>query len=178
MNRRSSIQKRTRINEAIRAKEVRVIGSDAEQIGVLPIEEAIEKAKSLELDLVEVAPNSAPPVCRIMDFSKFKYDQEKKERLVKKKQKITQLKQIRIKPRIEEHDFQIKIKQASGFLAKRDKVRVNLMFRGREMAFKEQGKQILQRFVEELSEIAQVEKDPSMEGRVMSVVLSPKSDKN
>ena len=155
-----------------------MIGSDAEQIGVMSVEDAIEKAKSLQLDLVEVAPNSAPPVCRIMDFSKFKYDQEKKERLVKKKQKVTQLKQIRIKPRIEEHDFQIKVKQASGFLSKRDKVRVNLMFRGREMAFKEQGKQILQRFVEELSGVAQVEKDPSMEGRVMSVVLSPKSDKN
>lgn len=144
----------------------------------MAIEEAIEKARGLELDLVEVAPNSSPPVCRIMDFSKFKYDQEKKERLVKKKQKVTQLKQIRIKPRIEEHDFQIKVKQASGFLSKRDKVRVNLMFRGREMAFREQGRQILQRFVEELADVAQVEKDASMEGRVMSIVLAPRSEKN
>lgn len=154
-----------------------MIDAEGEQLGVLPLAEALQVAESKQSDLVEVSPNSAPPVCRIMDYSKFKYDQEKKERLVKKKQKVTHLKQIRIKPRIEEHDYQIKLKQAAGFLAKRDKVRVNLMFRGREMAFKEQGREILRRMVDDLEDIGQAEKDLSMEGRVMSVVIAPKSEK-
>lgn len=113
-----------------------------------------------------------------MDYSKYKYDQEKKERLVKKKQKVTHLKQIRIKPRIEENDFQIKLKHAIQFLGKKDKVRINLMFRGREMAFRDQGKKVLERFVEELGEYGQIEKDLSMEGRTMSIVVAPKSEKS
>ncbi len=129
------------------------------------------------MDLVEVAPMAKPPVCRIMDYSKFKYDQEKKERRVKKAQHKTHLKQIRIKPHIEDHDLQIKVKQAIAFLDKKDKVKVNLFFRGREMAFKDQGRDILNKFVEKIGEHGSVEISPSMTGRIMSLVLTPKSQK-
>ena len=141
------------------------------------IRRALELANQYNLDLVEVAPTAKPPVCRIMDFSKYKYDQEKKERRVKKSQRISHLKQIRVKPHIEENDYQVKLRQAIHFLEKKDKVKVNLFFRGRELAFKEQGKRLIERFVVDLNPHAQVEKDPMMEGRVMSVVFSPKSDK-
>jgi translation initiation factor IF-3 len=142
------------------------------------IKRALELAESNELDLVEVAPTAKPPVCRIMDFSKYKYDQEKKERRVKKNQKITHLKQIRVKPHIDAGDYQLKVKQAKAFLEKKDKVKINLMFRGREMAFKEQGRQILERFIADIGEIGHPERSPVMEGRVMSVIFSPKSEKN
>ena len=172
-----SIQKNIRINQRIRVPEVRVIGPNSEQLGVVPIGRALEIAVENNLDLVEVAPTSKPPVCRIMDFSKYKYDQEKKERRVKKNQKITHLKQIRMKPHIDEHDYQIKLKQAIGFLEKKDKVKVNLFFRGREMAYKEQGRQILDKVVKDIAGHGQAEKMPMMEGRVMSVILAPKADK-
>jgi len=171
------IQKHVRINFGIRSPEVRVIGPNAEQLGVVVIKRAQELAQEHSLDLVEVAPTAKPPVCRIMDFSKYKYDQEKKERRVKKSHKVMHLKQIRMKPHIDENDYQIKKKRAAGFLDKKDKVKVNLFFRGREMAFKMQGKKILDRLVAELEEVAQVEKSPSMEGRIMSVVFSPRSEK-
>ena len=171
------IQKNIRINERIRASEVRVIGPNSEQLGVVVIKRALELAEASELDLVEVAPTAKPPVCRIMDFSKYKYDQEKKERRVKKNQKITHLKQIRVKPHIDEGDYQIKLKQVKTFLEKKDKVKVNLMFRGREMAFKEQGRQILERFITDTAEHGLPERSPSLEGRIMSVIFSPKSDK-
>jgi len=141
------------------------------------IRRAVELAKTHELDLVEVAPAAKPPVCRIMDFSKYKYDQEKKERRVKKSQRIAHLKQIRVKPHIEEHDYQVKLKQVIAFLDKKDKVKVNLFFRGREMAFKDKGKQILNRFSSDIGQHGQVEKEPMMQGRIMSVVLVPKSEK-
>jgi len=171
------IQKNIRINERIRAPEVRVIGPNSEQLGVVVIKRALELAEANELDLVEVAPTGKPPVCRIMDFSKYKYDQEKKERRVKKNQKITHLKQIRVKPHIDEGDYQIKLKQVKSFLEKKDKVKVNLMFRGRELAFKDQARQILERFIADTAEHGLPEKAPIMEGRIMSVVFSPKSDK-
>lgn len=156
---------------------MRVIGPQSEQLGVVLLKRALELAKENELDLVEVAPTAKPPVCRIMDFSKYKYDQEKKERLEKKNQKITHLKQIRIKPHIEEHDYQIKLKQAISFLSKKDKVKVNLFFRGREMAFKDQGRVVLEKFVADTAEHSQIEKNINMEGRVMSIVLAPQSAK-
>jgi len=141
------------------------------------IKRALELADQHDLDLVEVAPTAKPPVCRIMDFSKYKYDQEKKERRVKKTQKITHLKQIRIKPHIDEHDYQIKLKQAITFLGKKDKVKVNLFFRGREMAYRDQGRAILDRFAGDIEQHGQLEKSATMEGRVMSVVVAPKSEK-
>jgi translation initiation factor IF-3 len=171
------IQKRIRINDQIRANELRVIGPNAEQLGVVSSIKAMELAAQFELDLVEVAPTARPPVCRIMDFTKYKYEQEKKERRARKHAHVTQLKQIRIKPHIEEHDYQTKLKHTIAFLQNKDKVRVNLFFQGREMAFKDQAKVLLDRFVADTAAIAQVEKDVMMEGRVMSIVISPKADK-
>lgn len=141
------------------------------------IKRALELAKENELDLVEIAPTAKPPVCRIMDYSKFKYDQEKKERRIRKNQKVTHLKQIRLKPHIDENDFQIKLKQSIGFLEKKDKVKVNMFFRGREMMHKELGRQILERIITEVAPYGQPEKAPSMEGRVMYIVVSPHSEK-
>ena len=171
------IHKNIRINHRIRAPEVRVIGSNSEQLGVVVIRRAMEMAAEQGLDLVEVAPMANPPVCRIMDFSKYKYDQEKKERRVKKSQKISHLKQLRVKPHIDKHDYEVKLKKAKSFLEKRDKVKLNLFFRGREMAFREQGKQILDRFVMDIAEVGQIEKPPSMEGRIMSVIVAPRPEK-
>jgi translation initiation factor IF-3 len=171
------IQKRIRVNEQIRSAELRVIGPNSEQLGVVTSAKAMELAEQFELDLVEVAPTAKPPVCRIMDFTKYKYEQEKKERRAKKNAHISQLKQVRVKPHIEEHDYQTKLKQTITFLEKKDKVRVNLFFQGREMAFKDQAKKLLDRFVVDTAAIAQVEKDVMMEGRVMSIVIAPKADK-
>jgi translation initiation factor IF-3 len=171
------IQKNIRVNERIRVPEVRVIGPNSEQLGVVVIKRALELAFENQLDLVEVAPMANPPVCRIMDFSKYKYDQEKKERRVKKSQHITHLKQIRIKPHIDEGDYQIKLKQARTFLEKKDKVKINLFFKGRELSFRDVGKKILDRFMVDISEHGLVEKSPIMEGKVMSVTVIPKADK-
>ena len=171
------IQKNIRINTRIRASEVRVIGPNAEQLGVVILRRALELAAEHNLDLVEVAPMGKPPVCRIMDFSKYKYDQEKKERRVKKSQKISHLKQIGIKPHIDENDCQVKLRQAITFLNRKDKVKVNLLFRGREMAFKEKSRRLLERFIADIGFHGQIEKSPMMEGRVMSVVIAPRTDK-
>ena len=172
------IQKYIRVNERINVPEVRVIGPNSEQLGVVVINRALELAREHNLDLVEVAPSAKPPVCRIIDFSKYKYDQQKKERRVKRSQKVSHLKQIRVKPHIEEHDYQVKLKQAIAFLEKKDKVKVNLFFRGRELTFKEQGRRIIDKFTTDLATHGQVEKDAAMEGRIMSVVFAPKSDKS
>ena len=172
------IQKYIRVNERINVSEVRVIGPNSEQLGVVVINRALELAREHNLDLVEVAPSAKPPVCRIIDFSKYKYDQQKKERRVKRSQKISHLKQIRVKPHIEEHDYQVKLKQAIAFLEKKDKVKVNLFFRGRELTFKEQGRRIIDKFTADLATHGQVEKEAAMEGRIMSVVFAPKSDKS
>ncbi len=154
-----------------------MIGPNAEQLGVVVIKRALELAEEQGLDLVEVAPMSKPPVCRIMDFSKYKYDQEKKERRVKKSQRISHLKQIRVKPHIDENDYQVKLRQAIGFLTRKDKVKINLFFRGREMSFKEQSKQVLERFMNDIAKHGLVETAPALEGRVMSVVIAPRPDK-
>ncbi len=137
----------------------------------------MDLAKEHELDLVEIAPTAKPPVCRIMDYSKYKYDQEKKERRVKRNQKVTQLKQLRLKPHIDGNDYQIKLRQAIGFLENKDKVKVNMMFKGREMLHKELGRNILEQMIVDSKEFGQPEKSPSMEGRVMSIVLAPISAK-
>ena len=154
---------------------MRVIGPNSEQLGVMVVRRAVELAKESSLDLVEVAPMAKPPVCRIIDFSKYKYEQEKKERRNKKSQHVTRLKEIRVKPHIDENDYQVKLKQAISFLDKHDKVKINLFFRGREMAFKNQNKHILDRFVKDLTEHGQLERDLGLEGRVMSLVVAPKS---
>ena len=166
------------MNQRIKAPEVRVIGPDSEQLGVVIIKRALELAKESEMDLVEIAPTAKPPVCRIMDYSKYKYDQEKKERRIKKNQNVTHLKQIRMKPHIDANDYNIKLKQIKNFLEKKDKVKINMMFRGREMAHKEIGREILERLIKDIGELGQPERSPSMEGRVMSLVLAPMSAKS
>jgi len=168
------IKKFVRINERIRVPQVRLIGSEGNQLGIVPIQKAMDLANQHELDLVEVAPQAEPPVCRIMDYSKFKYDQEKKEREAKKHQMKIHLKEVRIKPNIDEHDYQVKLRQAIGFLNKKDKVKVNLMFRGRQMEHINLGRRVLDRFINDAQQAGKVEKDSSIEGRIMSVVLAPR----
>ena len=141
------------------------------------IRRALELATEAGLDLVEIAPTANPPVCRIMDYAKFKYDQEKKERLIKKNQKVTHLKQIRIKPHIDENDYQTKLRQIISFLSKKDKVKINLMFRGRELMHKQLGEKIIERIIQDVAHHAQPEKSPELEGKLMSVVLAPALEK-
>ena len=169
-----AIKKFIRINDRITASQVRVIGHDGSQLGVMSVQRALEIANQHDLDLVEVAQTATPPVCRIIEFSKFKYDLEKKERESKKHQKQGRLKEIRLKPNIDEHDFQTKVKQALSFLKKKDKVKVNLFFRGRQMEHIDLGRKILDKFIIDTQDDGQVEKRPSMEGRIMSFVIAPK----
>jgi len=153
---------------------VRLIGPDGGQLGIVPIQKALEIANQHELDLVEVAPQASPPVCRIIDFSKFKYDQEKKEREAKKHQKQGKLKEIRFKPNIDRHDYETKLKQALAFLNKKDKVKINLFFRGRQMEHLDLGRKILDKFIVDTQNAGQVEKEPALEGRIISLVIAPK----
>lgn len=169
-----AINKFIRINERIRAPQVRVIGPDGNQLGVMTAQRALEIAGQNDLDLVEVAPAASPPVCRIIDFSKFKYDQEKKEREAKKHQKQVRLKEIRLKPNIDPHDYQTKLKQAITFLNKKDKVKINLFFRGRQMEHLDLGRKIIDKFITDTQKDGQIEKEPALEGRVISMVITPK----
>ncbi len=154
--------------------EVRLIGPDGGQLGVMSVQKAQDLANQHELDLVEVAPQASPPVCRIIDFSKFKYDQEKKEREAKKHQKQGRLKEIRLKPNIDDHDYQTKVKQAVTFLQKKDKVKISMFFRGRQIEHIELGRKILDRFITDTQKDGQLDKEPRLEGRVMSFVVSAK----
>ena len=169
-----AIKKFIRINDKIRVPQVRLVGPDGGQLGVVTIQNALEIANQHELDLVEVAPQASPPVCRIIDFSKFKYDQEKKEREAKKHQRQSRLKEIRLKPNIDDHDYQVKVKHAIGFLKKKDKVKVSLFFRGRQMEHLDLGRKILDRFIIDTQNDGQIEKEPILEGRIISLVVAPK----
>lgn len=168
------IQIRVRANNRIRAKEARVIDENGEQMGVVSVTEGLRIAKEKNLDLVEIAPKANPPVCRIMDFAKYKYEQEKKERLARKKQKIVHIKEIKVKPNIEEHDYQTKLRHLKRFLGRGDKVKVTLMFRGREMAHVDIGRKLMDKLMKDLSELAEIEKTPALEGRFMVMVMTPK----
>ncbi len=168
------IKKFIRINERIRVPEVRVVGPDGNQLGVMPVQRAQDLANQHELDLVEVAPAANPPVCRIIDFSKFKYDQEKKERQAKKHQKQGRLKEIRLKPNIDEHDYQVKLKQTITFLQKKDKVKINLFFRGRQMEHMDLGRKVLDKFIADTRSDGDIEKEPMLEGKIMFLVIAPK----
>ncbi|MCZ6601654.1 MAG: translation initiation factor IF-3 [Planctomycetota bacterium] len=159
-----------RVNELIRARQVRVIAVDGSQIGVVDTDKAKQLAQEAGLDLVEVAPQETPPVCRIMDYGKFKYKQKK--RTHQKKHHLSQLKELRLRPKTEDHDFQTKLGHARKFLARGDKVQVNMLFRGREMARIERGRDVLARFAEALKEIAKVEQAPRMEGRRMNMIIA------
>jgi len=154
--------------------QVRLVGPEGNQLGVVPTPKALELANQHELDLVEVASSASPPVCRIMDFSKFKYDQEKKEREAKKHSKQSRLKEIRLKPNIDDHDFQVKVNHAIAFLKKKDKVKVSLFFRGRQMEHMDLGRKIIDKFIVDTQNDGQLEKQPILEGRIISLVIAPK----
>lgn len=147
--------------------------SDGEQIGILPIERALEIAEEKGLDLVEVAPMARPPVCRIMDYGKFRYEEQRKAREARKKQHHVQLKEVKMRPGIEDHDFDFKLRHARRFLEEGNKVKVTMMFRGRQMAHPELGREVLDRLSQELADLGKVESNPSMEGRSMTMVLAP-----
>jgi translation initiation factor IF-3 len=165
-----------RINRRIRVTPVRLIGPDGEQIGIVPTSEAYNRAQELGLDLVEVSPNSRPPVCRIMDFGKYKYELSKKDKLAKKKQHVFQLKEMRYRPKIDEHDYQFKTKHVREFLESGSKVKAFVLYRGREMAHIELGRKILDRLIEDMSDIAVVDVQPKLEGRNMNMILSPRPE--
>ncbi|WP_041604545.1 translation initiation factor IF-3 [Thioflavicoccus mobilis] len=166
--------KRNRVNKEITVPEVRLIGADGNQIGVVKIRDAIEQAEQEGLDLVEIVPNSEPPVCRIMDFGKFLFDQKKKKSEAKKKQKQTQLKEMKFRPGTDEGDYQVKLRNLTRFLSDGDKAKVTMRFRGREHAHRELGLELLRRIEQDLAEISIVEQQPLMEGRQMVMVLGPK----
>lgn len=166
--------RRTRVNQEIRMPQLRVIGADGTQIGVISNREALRLAKEDGLDLVEVDPRARPPVCRIMDYGKFKYEESKKEKLARKKQHLFQIKEIRMRPHIDQHDYEVKLRHAKEFLTSKSKVKVTVRFRGREMTHPELGRRILSQIAEDLSDIAVVEQQPKMEGRNLTSVLSPK----
>jgi translation initiation factor IF-3 len=166
-----------RVNERIRVPQVRVIGDDGEQIGVLTTREALEMARARGLDLVEVAANVRPPVCRILDYGKYKYEQNRRARKAKKKQHQMQLKEVKMRPKIEEHDYGFKVQHAREFLEGRDKVKLTVMFRGREMAHPELGHRLIQKVIAALLDIATVESSPRSEGRTLTAVLSPRPAK-
>jgi translation initiation factor IF-3 len=163
------------VNEKIRAPEVRVIGHDGQQLGIIPIRKALELAAMEHLDLVEVAPNAAPPVCKVMDYGKFKYQQNKRSQEAKKKQTVIQVKEVKIRPKTDEHDLQVKIRHIKRFLAQKDKAKVTILFRGREIAYADQGMRVLERIREELKDEILIEQQPKMEGRNLIMIVAPKS---
>lgn len=165
---------RVRINQHIKAPEVRLIGPDGQQVGIMSLKEALERAQEANLDLVEVAPQANPPVCRIMDYGKYKYQQSKKLQEAKRRQTTIQVKEIKVRPKIEEHDMGFKIRNIRRFLADRDKVKVTVIFRGRELAHQDRGYRLLQQMMEALADVGQVEQEPRHEGRTLFMVIAPK----
>lgn len=166
-----TIDKSNRINEQIKVPQVRLIDADGAQLGILPTRQALEKAKEADLDLVEVAPEAKPPVCRIMDFGKFKYDKAKRQ--TKSKQHQTKLKEIRLRPKTGEHDIDFKVKQAIGFLKHNDKVQVTVMFRGRENAHIDEGRRVMDQIIAMLAEYGKVESKPSQQAKRMICTITP-----
>ncbi|MEW5911699.1 MAG: translation initiation factor IF-3 [Thermodesulfobacteriota bacterium] len=163
-----------RVNDQIRSATVRLVDAEGEQVGVVTLEQALANAVEAGLDLVEVAPNAEPPVCRVMDYGKYKYQLAKKAQEAKKRQSFTQVKEIKMRPKIEDHDFGFKMRNAKKFLGERNRVKVTVQFRGREIAYTNLGAELLQRVIAELAEMGQADGPPSMEGRFMHVFISPK----
>lgn len=153
---------------------MRVVGEEGEQLGVLSTQDALKRAEEAGLDLVEVAPTAAPPVCRIMDYSRYKYEQEKREKEARKKQKIIHLKEIRLGPKIGEHDYQFKLRNLEEFLKRGDKVKITMMFRGREMAHVDLGRKVLDRLSSDISSVGEIEEPPRQEGRFINMVIRAK----
>ncbi|WP_173486699.1 translation initiation factor IF-3 [Aliiroseovarius sp. xm-m-378] len=162
-----------RINERIRAPEIRLIGADGENVGVVPPSRGMELAEQAGLDLVEISPNAVPPVCKIMDFGKFKYETQKREAEARKKQKTIEVKEVKFRPNTDTHDYDVKMRNVVKFLEKGDKVKVTLRFRGREMAHQNLGRELLERVAEDIKEIGKVENMPKMEGRQMVMMIGP-----
>ncbi len=167
-----------RVNEQIRAREVRIVDNDGEQIGVMPLKKGMSIAEEKGLDLVEVAPQAKPPVCKVMDYGKYKYEQAKKAKEAKKNQNVMKTKEVQMSVKIEEHDFNVKLDMARRFLNDKNKVKVRIRFRGREITHKEIGYDLMEKFAEELEDLGRVSSEPQMEGRHMLMFIVPKSDKN
>ncbi|HKL16195.1 MAG TPA: translation initiation factor IF-3 [Balneolaceae bacterium] len=172
IQRRKRNDDRPNINDEIRADKVRLIRPDEEH-EIVPLERALEIAEQFKLDLVEVAPNAKPPVCKIIDFGKFMYEKKKKEKEAKKKQHTIQVKELRFRPQTDDHDLEFKTRHAREFLEGGDKVKATVQFRGRDMLYTEQGKELLQNLAEELDDVSKIESNPTMEGRRMIMILSP-----
>ncbi|MDY7033209.1 MAG: translation initiation factor IF-3 [Thermodesulfobacteriota bacterium] len=162
------------VNEKIRAPEVRVVNSEGKQLGIMPLKEAIRIAKEEDSDLVEVAPHSKPPVCKIMDFGKYKYQQSRKAHEAKKSQTVIQVKEVKIRPKTEEHDLQYKVRNIRRFLGDGNKAKVCVIFKGREIAHKEMGTQMLEKVVKEIEDVGIIEQKPKFEGRNMTMIIAPK----
>ena len=170
------ISKENQINEEIRDREVRVIDNDGSQLGIMPTSEALRLAAEKKLDLVNVSPSAKPPVCKILDYGKYRYEMQKREKEAKKKQKVTQVKEIRVSTFIEKHDLQVKANNAAKFLKDGDKVKVSLRFRGREKGYANVGEEVMNTFAEAISEVGVIEKKPMLEGRSMIMILAPKNN--
>lgn len=171
-----AITKDFRINEEIRAREVRVVDSEGNQLGIMSGRDALRLAEEKQQDLVEIAPAAKPPVCRIMDFGKYKYEQSKREKEARKKQKVISVKEIKMRPNIEDHDFEVKAKNAVRFLKDGDKVKATVIFRGREIVHTQIGQQLLKRLAEDLKELSNIERVPKLEGKNMIMILAPKQE--
>jgi translation initiation factor IF-3 len=170
-------EKRNRLNGEITAREVRLIGQDGEQIGIVSIQEAMTMAEEATLDLVEIVPTAEPPVCRVMDYGKFQFEQKKQKQEARKKQKQVQVKEVKFRPGTDIGDYQVKLRNLQRFLEEGDKAKVTMRFRGREHAHRERGLELLERIEKDLSEVSQIEQRPMMEGRQMVMVLGPRKGK-
>ncbi len=155
-----------------------MIAPDGKQLGVVSLSEALRVAEEYQIDLVEIAPQAKPPVCRLMDYGKYKYEQSKREKEAKKKQHVINVKEVKMRPNIEEHDYKVKLRNAMRFLKNGDKVKATIMFRGREIVYTPKGQEILKRLAEDLADLGNVERQPKLEGRNMVMVLAPKTDKH
>lgn len=165
------------INEEIRDKEVRLVSADGTQLGIMSAREALERASELELDLVKISPTATPPVCKLMDYGKFKFEQTKREKEAKKNQHVVEIKEVRMSPSIDVNDFNVKLRSAQKFLSEGNRVKVTVRFRGREMAHTDIGRSLLMKFAGDCSQVATLDKDPKLDGRHMSIFLSPKAAK-
>ncbi len=168
------VRKGPRVNERIEADPVRLIDADGEQVGVVGLAEALAKADDGGLDLVEISPNSDPPVCKILDYGKYKYEEQKKRNEARKKQKVIEVKEVKMRPGIEQHDYDVKMRAMRRFLGEGDRVKVTLRFRGRELAHQHLGMKVLDRIRDDLEDVAKVEQLPKMEGRQMIMVVAPR----
>lgn len=166
------------LNEEIRDKEVRLVGEDGAQLGIMSAQEALDKAIEHGLDLVKISPTATPPVCKLMDYGKYKFEQQKREKEARKNQHVVEIKEVRMSPGIDVNDFNVKLRNAQKFLADGNRVKVSVRFRGREMAHTDIGKDLLLKFAEQCAEVAATEKDPKLDGRFMTLFLAPKANKD